>query len=136
MESTLLIQCSHLVLRKDIVLFLMIFLHIVDDFYLQGIMASMKQKSWWKEHPIGRRPMYKYDYIAALFAHSFSWSFMIMLPVLVWGQWEWPILIANMVTHAVIDNAKANKFQINLIQDQICHLIQIVATWLIFVVIG
>ena len=115
--------------------FLMIFLHIIDDFCLQGIMASMKQKSWWQEHPVGSKPKYKNDYIAALFAHSFSWSFTIMIPVLICGQWEWPILIANMLTHAVIDNAKANKFQINLIQDQTYHLIQIVVTWLIFVVL-
>lgn len=135
MDTTLLIQCSHLVLRKDIVLFLMIFLHIVDDFCLQGIMASMKQKSWWQKDPVGSQPKYKNDYIAALFAHSFSWSFMIMLPVMLWGQWEWPILLANMFTHAAIDDAKANKMQINLIQDQTCHLIQILMTWLVFVVI-
>ena len=122
-------------MRSDIVLFLMVFLHIIDDFCIQGVMTSMKQKSWWQEHPIGSNPKYKNDYIAALFAHSFSWSFMIMIPVLIWGQWEWPILIANMLTHAVIDNAKANKFQINLIQDQTYHLIQIIATWLDFVVI-
>jgi hypothetical protein len=60
---------------------------------------------------------------------------MIMLPVMLWGQWEWPILLANMFTHAAIDDAKANKMQINLIQDQTCHLIQILMTWLIFVVI-
>ena len=122
-------------MRNDIILFLMIFLHVIDDFCIQGIMASMKQKSWWQEHPIGSNPKYKNDYLAALFAHSFSWSFMIMIPVLVWGQWEWPILLANMLTHAVIDDAKANKFQINLIQDQTYHLIQIIATWLVFVVI-
>ena len=122
-------------MRNDVVLALMILLHIIDGFCLQGIMASMKQKSWWQEHPIGSNPKYKNDYIAALFAHSFSWSFMIMIPVLIWGQWEWPILIANMLTHAVIDNAKANKFQINLVQDQTYHLIQIIATWLVFVVI-
>ena len=122
-------------MRSDIILFSMIFLHIVDDFCLQGIMASMKQKSWWQKDPVGSQPKYKNDYIAALFAHSFSWAFMIMIPVMICGQWEWPILIANMLAHAVIDNAKANKFQINLIQDQTYHLIQIVATWLIFVVI-
>ena len=122
-------------MRSDIVLFLMIFLHIIDDFCLQGIMASMKQKSWWQKDPVGSQPKYKHDYIAALFAHSFSWSFMIMLPVMLWGQWEWPILLANMFTHAAIDDAKANKMQINLIQDQICHLIQILMTWLVFVVI-
>lgn len=122
-------------MRSDIVLFSMIFFHILDDFCLQGIMASMKQKSWWQKDPVGSRPKYKNDYIAALFAHSFSWAFMIMIPVMICGQWEWPILIANMLTHAVIDNAKANKFQINLIQDQTYHLIQIIATWLIFVVL-
>lgn len=30
-------------------LLLMIFLHIVDDYYLQGILASMKQKEWWNK---------------------------------------------------------------------------------------
>lgn len=122
-------------MRSDIILFLMIFLHIIDDFCLQGIMASMKQKSWWQKDPVGSNPKYKNDYIAALFAHSFSWSFMIMLPVMLWGQWEWPILLANMFTHVAIDDAKANKMQINLIQDQTCHLIQILMTWLVFVVI-
>lgn len=135
MEGATLLQVVKIHLSPDAVLFLMIFLHIIDDFCLQGIMASMKQKSWWQKDSVGSQPKYKHDYIAALFAHSFSWSFMIMLPVMFWGQWEWPILIANMLTHAVIDNAKANKFQINLIQDQTYHLIQIVATWLIFVVI-
>ena len=28
-------------------LLFMVFLHIVDDYYLQGILASMKQKQWW-----------------------------------------------------------------------------------------
>ena len=122
-------------MRSDIVLFSMIFFHILDDFCLQGIMASMKQKSWWQKDPVGSQPKYKNDYIAALFAHSFSWAFMIMIPIMICGQWEWPILIANMLAHAVIDNAKANKFQINLIQDQTYHLIQIIVTWLIFVVL-
>lgn len=135
MDDAILLQVVRINLSPDAILSLMIFLHIIDDFGLQGIMASMKQKSWWQEHPVGSKPKYKNDYIAALFAHSFSWSFMIMLPVMLWGQWKWLVLIANMVIHAVIDNAKANKFQINLIQDQICHLIQIIATWLIFVVI-
>lgn len=27
----------------------MIFMHIIDDYCLQGILASMKQKSWWTE---------------------------------------------------------------------------------------
>ena len=31
-------------------LLLMIFLHIVDDYYLQGILASMKQRGWWEKN--------------------------------------------------------------------------------------
>lgn len=27
----------------------MLFLHIVDDYYLQGWLASARQKSWWKK---------------------------------------------------------------------------------------
>ena len=117
-------------MRSEIILFLMIFLHIIDDFCLQGIMASMKQKSWWKDC----RPLYKYDYIAALFAHSFSWSFMIMLPVLVFGTWNPVILILNMLLHAFIDDMKANRMKINLIADQTIHLVQILVTWFCFVV--
>ena len=135
MEGATLLQVVRIHLSPDAVLFLMIFLHIIDDFCLQGIMASMKQKSWWQKDSVGSQPKYQNDYIAALFAHSFSWAFMIMLPVLFWGTWHWPVLIANMITHAVIDDAKANKFQINLIQDQAYHMIQIFATWLLFVFI-
>lgn len=121
-------------MRPDIVLFLMIFLHIVDDFCLQGIMASMKQKSWWKKDPIAAKPLYKYDYIAALFAHSFSWAFMIMIPVLIGGTWNPAILILNMLLHAFIDDMKANRMRINLIADQSIHLFQILITWFCFVV--
>lgn len=39
-------------------LLLMIFLHIVDDYYLQGILASMKQKEWW--HKTAPEKMYRY----------------------------------------------------------------------------
>ena len=27
----------------------MIFMHILDDYCLQGILASMKQKEWWRK---------------------------------------------------------------------------------------
>lgn len=122
-------------MRNDVVLFLMIFLHIIDDFCLQGIMASMKQKSWWQNDPIGSRPLYRYDYIAALFAHSFSWAFMIMIPVLVWGEWNFIVLLLNMAMHAFVDDMKANHGAINLIADQSLHLGQILITWICSVVI-
>ena len=46
-----------------------IFCHIVDDYYLQGILASMKQKTWWPKQE-GYRDLYKNDYKMALFIHS------------------------------------------------------------------
>ena len=64
---------------KIFILIVMLFFHIVDDYYLQGILAKMKQKKWWKENANNKK--YKYDYIVALICHSFSWAFMIMLPI-------------------------------------------------------
>lgn len=116
------------------VLLSMIFLHIVDDYYLQGILASMKQKSWWKENAPQR--LYKYDYIVALIMHSLSWAFMIMLPIAIQthlnvGNSFLCALIINAIVNGVVDDIKANKLKINLIIDQTIHIIQIVATFII-----
>ena len=90
----------------------MIFLHIVDDYYLQGILASMKQKKFWKENAPDK--LYKYDYIWALIIHSFSWSFMVMLPIaFVKGFdldiWFFVVFALNLIIHAITDDLKANK---------------------------
>ena len=120
---------------KLFILLCMIFFHIADDYYLQGILASMKQKSWWKNNYPDK--LYKYDYLMALFMHSFSWAFMIMLPPTVYtmivGATWYPILyVLNLCVHFYVDNLKANKMKINLIQDQCVHMIQIVGTWLLY----
>jgi hypothetical protein len=115
----------------------MIFAHIFDDYYMQGILASMKQKSWWQAN--ASDAMYRFDYVAALLAHSFSWAFMIMLPIVF--AYEFGIathvyciaLFANMFIHAIVDDLKANKKKINLIVDQSIHILQIVVTWLYFI---
>ena len=62
---------------KIILLLGMLFCHIVDDYYLQGWLASAKQKSWWKDNAPDE--LYKNDYIMALCEHAFSWTFMNML---------------------------------------------------------
>lgn len=112
------------------VLFAMIFSHIVDDYYLQGILAKMKQKQWWAENANDK--MYNYDYIVALVTHAFSWSFMINFPMLLVCN-KYMIMCVfiaiNTMIHAYVDNLKANKLCINLVQDQLCHILQIVATW-------
>ena len=117
---------------KFLLLLTMIFCHIVDDYYLQGWLASAKQKSWWKKN--SPEDMYKKDYLAALFMHSFSWSFMIMLvptiyTVIVGGVWSPFVFVTNLIVHMVIDDLKANRKKINLVQDQLIHMIQILATW-------
>lgn len=115
---------------KILILFAMIFAHIVDDYYLQGILAKMKQKKWWEENAPNK--LYRHDYIVALIAHAFSWSFMINIPTLFIST-NYIVMslfiIENTFVHAYTDNAKANKYSINLIIDQICHLVQIIGTW-------
>ena len=123
-------------MSNTFVLLLMIFLHIVDDYYLQGWLASAKQKEWWQNN--APQKLYKNDYIWALIMHSFSWSFMIMLPLAFKldfniGFVYVVMLLYNLTIHALIDNLKANKKAINLWQDQIVHLIQIVITFLILI---
>lgn len=113
-------------------LLLMVFLHIVDDYYLQGILAKMKQQSWWKQNAPDDK--YRFDYIVALFFHSFSWAFVTMLPVFAISGWQ-PrhyvliLFILNIIIHGVVDNLKCNKLQINLIIDQSIHIAQIFITW-------
>jgi hypothetical protein len=121
---------------KLLVLFTMMFLHIVDDYYLQGWLASAKQKSWWEKNAPDK--LYKHDYIIALFMHSFSWSFMVMMPTTVYlllhGRTWFPLLyVLNLVIHMIVDNMKANQHKINLIEDQLIHISQIIITWLIII---
>lgn len=117
---------------KFYILLCMIFMHVVDDYYLQGILASMKQRSWWREN--APQEKYKYDYLPALIAHSFSWTFMVLLP-LVFSlkniDFSFFILFfINVIGHAIVDNEKANRKTINLCEDQFVHLMQIILSWL------
>ena len=124
---------------KLFLFFAMLFCHIVDDFYLQGILAKLKQKEWWQNNAPDE--LYKNDYKVALIVHAISWSFMIMLPLVIYMWFTrgenttfWYIglpldMIYNSIWHAYIDNEKANKHEINLIIDQTAHLIQIIITY-------
>ena len=119
------------------ILLSMIFMHILDDFCLQGILASMKQKEWWKKQE-QYKEMYKHDYIVALFMHSFSWAFMIMLPLAFALRFDLSTLfllcfVINLLIHIVVDDLKANKGRINLIEDQVVHIIQIITTGLVLI---
>ena len=129
-------------MQNLLILLAMIFCHIADDYYLQGWLASAKQKTWWKKN--APEKLYQNDYIMALFMHSFSWSFMIMIPIIIYllvrkiSFQEWLIIpdFVNMSIHCIVDNLKANKRQINLIQDQSIHLVQIFVTWMVVMILN
>ena len=122
-------------MSKIFIVLLMVFCHIVDDYYLQGWLASAKQKKYWEENAPDE--MYKYDYIWALIMHSFSWAFMVMLPIAFIKEFELGLsfliaFVLNLLIHAMTDDLKANKRQINLWTDQIVHLCQIATTAIVF----
>lgn len=128
-------------MKSLIMLFEMMFLHVVADYYLQGILANMKCRGWWERKATNEKPYknYRNDYKAALTAHSFEWAFVVMAPMLqqvyirdFMGPYclAYAILcLVNLMVHYYIDNCKANKHTINLIQDQWFHFIQIWITW-------
>lgn len=117
-------------------LFAMFFFHILDDFHLQGILASMKQKEWWQQN--APSPLYRNDYKAALVIHSVFWAMMIMIPIC----WAWvdalhPLaylasVLLNAAIHAWTDDLKANQHHISLVTDQSIHAVQILLTWAVF----
>ena len=118
------------------ILFIMILLHIIDDFVLQPVcLSKLKQKEFWKRNTSEENynKLYKHDYFAALVIHGLSWSIMIHLPFLLIGHYHSALvacfIIWQCILHSYIDNEKANKKKINLIDDQIMHFAQIVISW-------
>ena len=110
----------------------MIFFHVIDDYVLQApCLCNLKQKSWWKENAPDK--LYEHDYIWALIMHSFSWAFMVMLPIAYAQQFNIDfgfiiLFVGNVAIHAFTDNAKANWKLLNLWHDQLVHLAQIILT--------
>ena len=107
--------------------------HLVADYTLQGWLADVKQKSWWEEIITKKHGFlvnmtkYKHDYIAALFCHALYWSILICAPFFA-SSWFLVAVVLNTVAHAIIDDLKANRLKLNLIQDQLLHLGQILLT--------
>ena len=116
----------------------MLFLHLIDDYKIQGILANLKQREWWKEN--APNPLYKNDYKVALIEHGFSWAFTISLPFLYVAITQNNLALGifviinyfvNALIHAFIDNLKANEHIISLTTDQLLHWIQIGSFWFI-----
>ena len=127
---------------KIIIFLSMIFFHITDDYYLQGKFTDMKQKEWWKKQTDCK--LYRHDFIMALIEHAFSWTFVMMLPILIpivylkldlVNQYIM-IFACNWFVHTIVDDAKANLHLLNLVQDQLAHLGQIFFTWTFLVLLG
>lgn len=124
---------------KIFIILCMLFCHIVDDYYLQGILANMKQEMWWTKQT--SNPLYKYDYIMALCEHAFSWTFMIFLPVFIAHFFKVslnePYIIGlfcfNWGIHTIVDDLKVNQLKINLIQDQLIHICQVIITGVLLI---
>ena len=119
------------------VFLIMILLHIIDDFVLQPIcLSKLKQKSFWEPY-VKDDEKYKFDYKVALVIHALSWAIMIHLPLMFIVSNEILVLVSvaiNAAIHAYIDDKKANKLNVTLLEDQLIHLIQIVTIWALLTV--
>ena len=125
-------------------------LHLIADYFLQGCLADLKQRDWWSktlhkffmEHE-GRtksfewqsrlRKKYQYDYMAGLMCHALMWTIVTFFP-LMWfcGATAFTALaVVNTLVHFVVDHLKANTHRFNLVQDQLIHMVQVIATVLI-----
>lgn len=146
---------------KIFILFLMLLMHYIEDFHLQGCLANLKQKKWWVDtlckefdcddkrkeirEPYLTTTIYKNDYKMSLFAHSIENALFVMLPLIVdmlisefryCLQNTWilfiPSTILICVSHYLIDDSKANEMKINLVQDQLYHLCVILLIFLCY----
>lgn len=128
-----------MIMNELCVLVFMILCHLIDDYVLQGWLATGKQKEWWEKQE-NYEDMHKNDYKAALFCHGLEWSIMIHLPIIFFRSFyvDWYFLLMIIIMafcHAQIDDYKANKKYLNLVQDQLWHLIQIVWSWFFLVIL-
>lgn len=130
---------------KLFILLIMIFVHILDDFHFQGILANLKQKSYWEKqiqelsNSCHLTELYKKDWLISLIIHAFQWTFIVMLVLVVYNNSLittpvfYTFFILNVIIHAITDHLKCNKFYINLVTDQLIHLNQIAITWLLLI---
>lgn len=132
-----------------IIWFLLVLFHIIADFNLQGLLAKWKQKKEWYlecsrsgiQEP--EKSKYKYDWLICLIAHAFMWSVITYLPLLpaicytpskaeVTAMYV-AIIITNTIVHAYIDHLKCNEFRLNLLGDQLLHILQITGSLVVYV---
>ena len=134
------------------VFWLCMLLHLLADFHFQGVLANMKQKSWW-QYQVKKRfgpteeanratrvfggkledhyelpTWYDYDWFAGLLCHAAMWGIITYLPMIYTTKaWLWSVLVGvNICLHAIVDHLKCNRIgTLNLNQDQFLHLVQV-----------
>lgn len=123
---------------------LMVLLHFIADFTLQGWFANGKQQIWWREQCADECNMeferrwkkYGNDYKCALIEHGLYWTLITFAPLIFFTASPWwglaLFVIGQTAIHAWIDDRKANKLKINLIQDQFFHFIQIAVAAIVY----
>lgn len=125
---------------------LMLLAHLFADFTLQAqgnpCLADLKQKSWWHKQ-LGSLQMlvekdlrkYRHDYIVGLVCHSLYWALIVCLPLLACGGGHYLVQsVIQASVHCYIDDQKANRHNLNLVWDQLLHLVQIVAVWCVWLI--
>ena len=125
-------------------------LHLIADYFLQGCLSDLKRKRWWsdqikklyKDYDGYHKSFewqyllvkkYKYDYMAGLFCHALMWTLVTFFPLMWYCS---PcvftcVVLVNTSVHFVVDHMKANVHRLNLVQDQLIHMTQVIATVLI-----
>ena len=75
---------------------------------------------------------YGCDWAMAMFEHSLYWTLVTFAPIIFFYHVnDWVVLgvvVINTIFHCVVDDLKANKFAINLVDDQMFHFAQIIFT--------
>ena len=119
---------------------LVLTLHFVADFTLQGLFKNLKCKDWWirelheLNYCVYHGSKYKHDYKCALILHGLYWSLVTYAPIWYFASdWTAGAAVAvNACVHAVIDHFKCNRYALNLVEDQVLHFMQITITWALF----
>lgn len=119
---------------------LVILLHLVADYSLQGCLAQLKTAKFWRSvcrdcewcsaDAAFRR--YGHDYRAGLVCHALYWTLVTFAPIIfhpLCSAWTALAIVSlNALFHCWVDDLKANRGRLNLVQDQLLHAVQIAAT--------
>jgi len=126
----------------------MLWCHLDNDFRKQGILASMKQKSWWEQQDAyDDDDLGKYDYATALWAHAIWWGIELHIPAIIYiwykdrltplGVWVLlTLIVVQIMIHKSVDDAKANLKLIDLTIDQMLHVFQILLSFVCVLIIA